>query len=262
MIDIKDITVIVPVHVWNDNVKEMFDRATGSIPEGASLMISAPENCEIELSDDLKKRISNITVNIVTGKCTSFQHMVNSAASLVKTDWFSILEFDDEYTPMMFKNFIKYQEYNQEYNFFYTLCDLYNVEDGKNEFIGNGNEVAWASSFSDELGVIDEKSVEDYFNFYPTGGVFNTKTWNDMNGLKESIKLTFWYEFMLRALKKGEKFYVIPKIGYRHILGRDNSLLMQYRKGIDEKESDFWFRTAKSESFFDKDRNKTYSKKD
>ena len=163
---------------------------------------------------------------------------------------------------MMFKNFIKYQEYNQEYNFFYTLCDLYNVEDGKNEFIGNGNEVAWASSFSDELGVIDEKSVEDYFNFYPTGGVFNTKTWNDMNGLKESIKLTFWYEFMLRALKKGEKFYVIPKIGYRHILGRDNSLLMQYRKEIDEKESDFWFRTAKSESFFDKDRNKTYSKKD
>ncbi len=80
--------------------------------------------------------------------------------------------------------------------------------------------------------------------------------------LKESIKLTFWYEFMLRALKKGEKFYVIPKIGYRHILGRDNSLLMQYRKEIDEKESDFWFRTAKSESFFDKDRNKTYSKKD
>ena len=102
----------------------------------------------------------------------------------------------------------------------------------------------------------------DYFDFYLTGGIFNTKAWNEVGGLKESIKVTFWYEFMLRAAHKGEKFYVVPKIGYSHVLGRDGSLLMNYRKTVDTKEAEFWFKLAKKESFFDTDRNKTYDKKD
>ena len=53
----------------------------------------------------------------------------------------------------------------------------------------------------------------------------------------------------------------MPKSGYTHVLGRDGSLLMNYRKTVDTKEADFWFKLAKKESFFDTDRNKTYDKK-
>ena len=258
MITNKDITVIVPVHEWNDTVKALFENAVNTIPAGANVLFVVPNNIKFSVDENMTKRFTGALTKLICDGNTSFQHMVNSGIREVTTDWFSILEFDDEYSPIWFDNFIKYQEYNQQYNFFLPMNDLYNVEDGKDEFVGNGNEAVWASSFSDEIGVIDNKSLEDFFDFYLTGGIFNTKAWNEVGGLKESIKVTFWYEFMLRATRKGENFYVVPKIGYSHVLGREGSLLMQYRKTIDTKEADFWFKLAKKESFFDTDRKRTY----
>lgn len=257
MITNKDITVIIPVHEWNENVEQLLNEAVKSVPSDINLIISTVEGTDVHLSKEASSRLENCEV-VTTQGASLFQSLVNNGVKNVKTDWFSILEFDDEYSPIWFNNFIKYQEYNQQYNFFLPINDLYNVEGGKDEFIGNGNEAAWASAFSEQMGVIDAKSLEDFFDFYLTGGIFNTKTWNDLGGLKESIKVTFWYEFMLRAAHKGENFYVVPKVGYAHVLGRDNSLLMQYRATVDVKESEFWFKTAKKESFFKEDRNKTY----
>ena len=261
MITKKDITVIVPVHEWDDTIKDLFTEAVRTIPHDVNVIFITPNGSGLSIDNDTMQRFTHASIKFVNDGNSSFQHMVNEAVKEVTTDWFSILEFDDEYSPIWFYNFIKYQEYNQQYNFFLPMNDLYNVEGGKYEFIGNGNEAVWASSFSEEIGVIDEKSLEDYFDFYLTGGIFNTKAWNKVGGLKESIKVTFWYEFMLRAAHKGEKFYVVPKIGYTHVLGRDGSLLMNYRKTVDTKEADFWFKLAKKESFFDTDRNKTYDKK-
>ena len=258
MITNKDITIIVPVHEWNDTVKGLFVNAVSTIPTGANVVFVIPTGSKLSVDEKEAKRFTSTFTKVVSDGNTSFQHMVNKGVEEVKTEWFSILEFDDEYSPIWFDNFIKYQQYNQQYNFFLPMNDLYNVEDGKDEFVGNGNEAVWASSFSDEIGVIDGKSLEDFFDFYLTGGIFNTKAWKEVGGLKESIKVTFWYEFMLRATRKGEKFYVVPKIGYSHVLGREGSLLMQYRKTVDTKEADFWLKLAKRESFFDVDRNKTY----
>lgn len=255
MVKKSDITVIIPVHKWDDGIKKMFTEAVKSIVSGVSVIIATTEDCKFEY--DFDKRLNQPTV-VKSKDGSSFQHLVNLGVENVKTEWFSILEFDDEYSSYWFDEFIKYQEYNQQYNIFLPLNDLYNAEDGKDEFVGYGNEAPLAASFSDEIGVIDEKSLEDYFSYYLPGGVIRTETWKELGGLKEKIKLTFWYEFLLRASHKGEKMYIVPKVGYAHVLGRKGSLMEEYRATIDEKESNFWFKQAKKQSFHKVDKEVVY----
>lgn len=256
MVKKSDITVIIPVHKWDIEIEKMFGEAVKSIDSEAKIIVATTEDSGFSYVIDERKDDCFDVVKSNDG--SSFQHLVNLGVKNVKTEWFSILEFDDEYSKIWFDNFIKYQEYNQQYNIFLPLNDLYSVENGKDEFVGNGNEAVMAASFSEEIGVIDEKSLEDYFSFYIPGGIIRTKTWNEIGGLKESIKLTFWYEFMLRAAHKGEKVYVVPKIGYAHVLGRKGSLMDEYRNTIDEKESSFWFAQAKKQSYHKTDKKVEY----
>ena len=252
MVQNKDITVIIPVHKWSDEIEKMFTEALKSVPDDVNVTVVTTEDSGYKGVDVRVVKPGLSAYNTVFAKdgISTFPHLVNIAVENVNTEWFSILEFDDEYAKTWFGNFEKYQEYNQQYNFFLPLNDLYNVEGGKDEFVGNGNEAPLAASFSEEIGVIDEKSLEDYFSFYLPGGVFRTETWKELGGLKENIKLTFWYEFMLRAAHNGEKFYVVPKVGYAHVLGRKDSLMDIYRNSIDKNESNFWFQQAKKQSFF------------
>ena len=252
MVEKKDITVIIPVHAWDDEIKKMFTEAVKSVPEEVNLMVVTTEESGFAFDGLHSFEI------VKSNDGSSFQHLVNIGVNNVKTEWFSILEFDDEFSRTWFDNFIKYQEYNQQYNIFMPLNDLYNVEDGKDEFVGNGNEAVMAASFSEEIGVIDEKSLEDYFSYYLPGSIIKTETFKDLGGLKESIKLTFWYEFMLRAAHNGEKMYVVPKVGYAHVLGRKGSLMEEYRNTIDKKESSFWFNQAKKQSYHKTDKNVVY----
>lgn len=251
MVNKKDITVIVPVHKWDDEIKNMFTEARNSVDKEVNVMVVTTTDSGYDYKDKAIKVVKS-------DDGSSFQHLVNLGVNNIETEWFSILEFDDTFSENWFDNFIKYQEYNQQYNFFMPMNDLYNVEGGKNEFVGNGNEAVMAASFSDEIGVIDEKSLDDYFSYYIPGSIIKTELYKNLGGLKESIKLSFWYEFMLRAAHNGEKMYVVPKIGYTHKLARSGSLMEEYRKTIDEKESAFWFNQAKKQSFFKTDKNITY----
>lgn len=251
MVTKKDITVIIPAHKWDEDIKKMFTEARNSVDHEVKVMVVTTSESGYEFDDQ------SISV-IKSNDGSSFQHLVNLGVENVDTEWFSILEFDDEYAKTWFDNFIKYQEYNQQYNFFMPLNDLYNVEDGKDEFVGNGNEAVMAASFSEEIGVVDEKSLDDYFSYYIPGSVIKTQLWKDLGGLKEGIKLTFWYEFMLRAAHNGEKMYVVPKVGYAHVLGRKGSLMDEYRQTIDKEESNFWFNHAKKQSFHKTDKHVKY----
>ena len=265
MLSNKDVTVIVPIHEYNEEIGKFLKNALDSVPSDMSIILSTGKEI---LPDDLGMN-SNTSI-LVNEDVTmlSFQNLVNAAVKHIETEWFSILEFDDEYSPKWFENFEKYQEYNQKYNFFLPINDLYEYnkeardagDDTRDNFAGNGNEAPWAESFSSELGVIDEQSLDDYFSFYMTGAVIRKDTFEKLGMLKNNIKLTFWYEFMLRAAHKGETFYVVPKVGYAHLLGRTGSLLNEYRDTIDKEESDFWFKTAKKESFFKEERPVLYAK--
>ena len=96
-------------------------------------------------------------------------------------------------------------------------------------------------------------------NFNASGGVFKTDEFLNIGGLKGSMKLVFWYEFLMRALYKGKKIFVIPKIGYYHLANRPDSLTAKYIETMDEREADWWIDLAKKEYFFPQDRKKAYT---
>ena len=248
----KDITVIIPVHEHNDFVKSLLNRAIVSVPSEYKIVVST--SLEVDFSY-LTEEYSN--VNILTNSAKNdFCSLVNYAVNEIDTKWFSILEFDDEYTNIWFNNVEKYIEYNPEVSVFLPLEEL--IDFNQNKFIGYGNEAPWASSFSNEIGYIDNDCLQQYFDFYLTGAIFNTEDWKTYGGLKPSIKISFWYEFLLRITNKGKKVFVIPKLGYKHYVDRENSLYDIYRKTIDEKESTWYFELAKQEQYYKEDRNKKY----
>ena len=51
---------------------------------------------------------------------------------------------------------------------------------------------------------------------------------------------------------------VIPKLGYKHINARENSLFDHYKNTVDILESRFWINKSKKEYFFTEDREITY----
>jgi hypothetical protein len=111
----------------------------------------------------------------------------------------------------------------------------------------------WSKSFADELGVVTQEIVENYYDFAMSGAAIRVDEFTRVGGLKPSIKMTFWYEFLLRASYNGANAFVIPKTGYTHTINRTGSLIEEWVK-IDEKEKLFWFDLAKKEYFFKNER--------
>lgn len=253
----KDITIIIPVHVYNEQVKEMLTKAIESVPSDYLIHIVNPNKLESELGW-LVKKYDNVTLlsAVDEDEPTDFCTLVNRGVSTCGTNWFSILEFDDEYTPIWFSNVEKEMEYKSDVSVFIPLTELNDFNNTR--FVSYGNEAPWASSFSNEIGYIDNDCLQDFFDFYLTGSVFSTLDWLNSGGLKPSIKVTFWYEFLLRLTNDGKKIYVIPKLGYKHNVNRDGSLYNEYANTVTTDEADWWRELAKKECFFKKDRNKTY----
>lgn len=253
------IKVIIPVHIFNDEVKKLIVNAVNSVPEDISVNVS----CKYGLSNELNEALNTFkNVSIVEAEENSpsdFATLVNSAVG--GTKWFSVLEFDDVYTPIWFENFKTYSETMPEVSVFLPFQDI--VDYKTNDFMRFGNEAPWASSFSNEIGYIDNECLQNYSDFYLTGGIINTERYVSAGKLKTNIKVFFWYEFLLRITNKNDKVFVIPKIGYTHHIGRDGSMVEDYSKTLTDKEIEYWFNTAKKEYFFKNEREiKPFSDKE
>ena len=250
----KDLLVIIPVHKIDREVEPLLSRAINSVPENVDILISTNLN-----KADFVDVVNIERVEFVQTQESDFQSLVNYAVDNCgkQYKWFSILEYDDEYTSIWLPNFEKYLQFKPEVSVFIPMNDIVDFE--SNQYVGFGNEAPWASSFSSEIGYVDNECLQNYFDFYLTGAIFNIEDWKEVGGLKPSMKLTFWYELMLRWTNKDKKFYVIPKIGYKHYVNRPDSLYESYRNAMLETESAWWFETARQECFYKKDRNKTYN---
>jgi len=249
----KELAVIIPMHELSEENVELLKKAVDSVPNEIKVFLSVPKSIEKELKE------VNDRINVISeSEGSSFAELVNAAVDKIEEKWFSILEFDDTYTPIWFDNVKKYMEYMPEVSVFMPLEDITDFNNGR--YIGFGNAEAWASSFSNEIGYIDNECLQNYFDFYLTGSIFNTADWKEIGGLKPSIKVTFWYEFLLRLTNKSKKVYVIPKVGYIHALGRKGSLIETYKTTMSKEETQWWFDLAKREYFFKEDRKKEYKK--
>ena len=255
----RDITVIIPLHEFNEKVKPLLENAIKTVPKECNLNVSCGANVNEKELFYLNDIFDGITISCPTNKeeKDDFCTLINREVKNIGTKWFSILEFDDEYTDIWFNNVREYIKINPDISVFLPLTEL--LEFSNKRFISYGNEAPWATSFSNEIGEIDNDCLQQFFDFNLTGGVYNTEDWNNEGGLKPSIKLTFWYEFLLRITNNDKKVFVIPKLGYKHYVNREDSLFNKYRDTISEEESNWWFELAKKESFYKDDRNITYN---
>lgn len=253
----ENLTVIIPIVALDtEEKKNMFVSALSSVDDSNIIVVGSKKAIE-SLSDiDLSKFIFTTIVN--NSKNTEYATQVNLALKSVKSEYFSVLEYDDSYSPIWFKNLKEYIDSDVDDTFaFLPLTEIFDYT--TRESIGYSNEAVWASSFSDELGCYDIQSIESYLNFNTSGGVFKTSDFLALGGLKASMKLVNWYEFLLRALYKGKRIFVIPKIGYYHMVNRPGSVTSMYGETLTEKEAEWWIDLAKKEYFFPQDRKKTYT---
>ena len=219
----KELVVIIPMNEFGKENIELLNKAVESVPSELNVLLSVPSGTDGKKLKGISDRLGVVSES----EGSSFAELVNAAINTIEEKWFSILEFDDTYTPIWYDNAKKYIEFMPSTSVFMYLEDITDFNDGK--YIGFGNEAAWASAFSNEIGFIDNDCLQNYFDFYMTGSIFNTADWKEVGGLKPSIKITFWYEWLLRATNKNKTVYVIPKVGYNHKLGRKGSLIEIYK---------------------------------
>jgi hypothetical protein len=251
----KDITVIVPVHELNDVTENLFKNAVTSVYEQTEvphLLIVATPNTY----DKVVELTTNHDCEVIKNEGHSdFSSQVNYGVEHTKTTWFSVLEFDDEYANIWFKNVVKYQAAYPEVDLFLPIIIDVNEQ---NQFVGFSNEAVWANSFSDVLGVLDNNAVLTYQGFNIDGMVMKKETYLNNGGFKKNLKLTFLYEFLLRMTFKDVKTMVIPKFGYKHTNQRTGSLFHDLQSEMNPVEANWWLAQAKKEYYFDKDREITY----
>lgn len=259
----KQITTVIPINKYDDTVKAMLEMAVKSFIETsknnpAALMFVGPKDVLAKVSEDgIAKGVKDGAIYVENDN-PWFSAQINAAAKVITTDYFSILEYDDEYTPIWFDNVVKYIETGDDISVYLPLTEVFDADHKEQGPVGYVNEAVWASSFSERLGYFDNECLQDYLIFNTTGGVFRTKDFIEVGGLKESMKLSFWYEFLLRAINKKKNVFVIPKVGYFHIVNRKDSLAMDYAENMSDRESEFWVELARKEYLYKTDRKKTY----
>jgi hypothetical protein len=256
-----NISVVLPIHELNETTTKLFNNAVQSVKDQIvrpdELIIVVPKGSEAHSyvkSFDYGDYKEFVTIAENEGD-RDFASQVNYGVSVSKSEWFSILEYDDEYAKIWFKNVIEYRKSHTDVEIFLPIVvDV----DSANQFIGFTNEAVWANGFSDALGMLDNNSLLTYQNFNIDGMVIKKSVYDDFGGFKPSIKLTFIYEFLLRMTFKDVKVMTIPRFGYKHVNQREGSLFSDYRKTLDPAESKWWLSVAKKEYYFQNDRKITF----
>jgi hypothetical protein len=256
-------TVILPVHKIDELYTELLINSVGSIQDfhnDVLLTIVCPKDIKSEIEKiDLGQKLQ-ITYLENKGQ-TDFCSQVNLGVENCNTEWFTILEIDDEFRPNWLKSVNEYTEENKDADVFLSIVKDVNVN---GEFISFTNESVWAYGFSDSQGNLDNEVLLEYENYQTSGGLYRTKVMKEQGFFKDNVKLTFSHELLLRLTHNNIKIMTIPKIGYQHVNFREDSLFFNLKNDenskLTEDEVKFWMDTAKKEFFFKNKRDVTYTK--
>jgi hypothetical protein len=255
----KNITVILPVHTLEGIYKEMLDNSIKSVEQfhnDVKLSIVCPTSLKTELTN--LSEVLEIEIISNNGK-TDFCSQVNLGIEKCKTEWFSILEIDDEYKSIWLKSTNEYVKKYTDVDVFLPVVKDINVD---GNFVSFTNESTWAYGFTEKQGFLDNEVLLDFQNYQISGGLYKTQIIKDNGSLKDNIKLTFGYEFLLRLTHNNVKIMTVPRVGYQHLNFREDSLFWSYKNDdsakMTENEVKFWLETAKKEFFFKNKRDINY----
>ena len=255
------ITVILPIHEFGENLKKYVDVAITSalsqVGAAPNILVVYTHRAEEGglLTFLAEKNYGERVSTIKNEEKTDFCGQVNFGVKNIETPYFSILEYDDEYSIVYMRNAEKYIDGFSDVSMFLPIT--IDVDDKTNSPLQLVNQNIWSKGYVGEngtMGYLNTRSLSE-FSFYTLGGAILKKSdFEAVGGLKSNIVLAFTYEFLLRFLNNGNKIYTIPKFGYKHTINRDGSLFMGYGASLSEQDRYFWFQTAKRESHFFNDR--------
>jgi len=255
----KKITILLPIHKIDGDYKEMLSNAISSIEDFHNDVILSIV-CPTKIKEELNNLSNKLEITFVENKGnTDFCSQINLGIEKCETEWFSIFEIDDEYRPIWLKTMNEYLNIYYDVDVFLPIIRDIN-QDGT--FVNFTNESAWAYGFTELQGFIDNEVLLEFQNYQTSGGLYRTQVIKDNGSLKENIKLSFSYEFLLRLTHNGVRIMTVPRIGYQHVNMREDSLFWSYRNNeenkLQENEVKFWLDTAKKEFFFKNKREVNY----
>ena len=168
-----DVTVILPIKsaIVREFDSYLFNAVNSVLLQKRQakelIIVHTPEE---NLVEKLKSfDFSGLTVNLLSfdGE-PNFCSQVNYGVENCSSEWFSILEFDDEYSPIWFDNVEKYiQHFSDVDTFLPVVIDI----DTKGVFAGFTNEATFAANFNSEIGILTNDVLQTYQNFQIAGMV-------------------------------------------------------------------------------------------
>lgn len=253
-----NVTYIVPIHKFDETVKKYLPNALKSIKDSVdadySVILVGPK-AVLEQATEMVKKIKLLDVTkLVENDNTDPFVQINTAVMRCTTPYFCIVEYDDEVSPFWGKRAKEYGENGA--SVLLSLIEFCSADVP----VSFGNELAWDTAFADEhnLGYIDMEQLNTYMDFVASGAFIKTEDFISIGGLKPSLKIAAWYEFLLRCCYKHKDIYVVPKLGYKHRLDTENSYSDISKNEIGQEEGAWLITTAKQEYFFKEDRNKKF----
>lgn len=259
----KNITIILPIYKLDPEDMGMLNNSLLSVEKfhnDVKVLIVMPIILKEKFNGiDFGQKIEVEFVHNTTNK-TDFLTQINMGIDKCDTEWFSILEIDDEYKSIWLSSMNEYVNAYKDVDVFLPIIRDVNIE---GRFLSFMNESVWAYGFSDKQGYLDNTLLLDYQNYQTSGGLYRTQVIKDNGKFKDNIKLTFSYELLLRLTHNGVNIMTVPKVGYQHVNMRENSLFWSYKNDekvkLSENEVKFWLETAKKEFYFKNKRDIKYT---
>jgi hypothetical protein len=240
------------------------------------------KNDKNEIEEEKVETDGKINYFLKSSNSNNFSKIFNEAFNIAlenEYEFCSIIEPNDIIGLNWFAQASFYASENKNVSIFFPI--IRNTVNGI--FSGLLNEAPWAEGLSEEAGKVDINLLNRFNCIVPISAIFKIseikeyseqKEDNKYYPFKESIKISHYYEFLMRMIYNGVKAMCIPRIGYEFKIKSNDVFKHTYCKiphnimqisadkgGVTPNEGKFWMDLAKKEYFFDEDRDKIYEEK-
>ncbi len=229
-------------------------------------------------TEEIVESEKGVEFNLIKTGESAFPKIFNDIFNLAvenKYEAFSMVELGDSLGANWYSVANTYMKENEDVGFFLPM-----IRSFKNGVLtGFMNEACWAEGLSEEAGKFDMNLLLKFNCANPLAAVYKTEELQEYSEerdgrfypMKESMKISHYYEFFLRMAYNDIKMMTIPRVGYdfrvddvvefresTSKIPNNISNLPSDKGGVAQEEVAFWVEQSKKEYFFDEDRNKEY----
>lgn len=259
---LEQLSILIPIHDFNkisdlEYLKKCLnciDKCQLFIPKEVNILVTNEDVLSF-LKTEIKKFDFKINLLLNDTTNTDFYSQINFFTEKCDTEFFSVVEFDDEVSEFYLKAFNDYYQTKKDISVFIPMVIEIDKDD---KFIKFTNSEALSRGFITEgpLCYLPHELSKMLKSTLISGSFFKTEDLKEIGGFKTKLSLSNNFEFLMRATYTEKKVFVIPKLIYLHKNGRENSALDLINKSSITKEDVlFWYEIAQKEFFFKRDRD-------